>query len=58
MGNLRVRLTIGSLGHNGSKSVLDIPFYGDFPKFHYEGHNDELLEHLRQVTALDRLSDV
>ena len=68
-GNLRVRLSIPELGHNGSRSIVDVrekdryagPNTGNLPAgtlWSYTDRNDILLKRLRALMLLDDLADV
>ncbi|MGE3483431.1 MAG: hypothetical protein AB7L09_01740 [Nitrospira sp.] len=56
--NLRIRATLRSLGHLGSKSVLD--FYEDrgINVWNYEGSNEMILTALRKMMLLEDIADV
>jgi len=71
--NLRVRLSIPELGHDGSRSIVDVReksrHHGSIDggtlqtvpagtKWHYTDRNDIILKRLRALMLLDDLADV
>jgi hypothetical protein len=56
--NLRIRASVISMGHWGSKSIVDEHEGKRPPEWHYEALNMPIVYELRRLMVLDDLADV